>query len=112
MITVKPLGKRHGLAVDCPPGPDRAPPTFVASAEATYIRALLDAYEDRLRCPLVSVASVSDPQMADHLQRSRREFYCAESLRQFSKDNVPGGTFEGLLEDVHNGVIDTVQASH
>ncbi|MEP6636430.1 MAG: ABC-three component system protein, partial [Acidobacteriota bacterium] len=32
-----------------------------------------------------------------HFARSRQEFYSAESLREFSRDSVPTGTFESLL---------------
>lgn len=88
------------------------PPALVAPHETKYIRALLDAYEDRLKCHLPSLLDLSDAQLTEHLHRSRREFYCAEALREFSKDNVPPGTFDGLLEEVYSGIIDVVQASH
>jgi hypothetical protein len=93
-----------------PPIP--APPPTVAIHETQYIRALLDAYEDRLKCQIASMAHLTDAPLTEHLHRSRREFYCAESLREFSKDNVPPGTFDGLLDEVYSGVIDVVQASH
>ena len=88
------------------------PPTSVAVHETQYIRALLDAYEDRLKRPIASMADLSDAPLTEHLHRSRREFYCAESLREFSKDNVTPGTFDGLLDEVYSGVIDVVQAAH
>lgn len=93
---------------DRPPGP---PPAH-ASKESTYIRALLDAYEERLGCPLASATALKDATLAAHLQRARREFYSAESLKEFSKDNVPHGTFEGLLDDVHNGIADVLDEAH
>lgn len=88
------------------------PPPSVAICETQYIRALLDAYEDRLKCQIASMAHLADASLTEHLHRSRREFYCAESLREFSKDNVPPGTFDGLLDEIYSGVIDVVQASH
>ncbi len=93
-----------------PPIP--TPPPSIAASETQYIRALLNAYEDRLKCQLASIADLVDVLLIDHLHRSRREFYCAESLREFSKDNVPPGTFDGLLDEVYSGIIDVVQASH
>ena len=92
--------------------PILAPPATVAVHETQYIRALLDAYEDRLKCQIASMPHLTDALLTAHLHRSRREFYCAESLREFSKDNVPPGTFDGLLDEVYSGVIDVVQASH
>ena len=89
-----------------------APPDEIAKHEANYIRALLDAYEDRLHSQLDSMQHLTDSQLIDHLTRSRREFYCAEALREFSKDNVPPGTFDGLLDEIHSGIIDEVQAAH
>lgn len=89
-----------------------APPTTHAPKESTYVRALLDAYEERLRCALASAAALTDATLATHLERARCEFYSAESLKAFSKDNVPHGTFEGLLDDVHNGVADVLEEEH
>jgi len=95
-----------------PRPPITLPPKSVAATETHYIRSLLDAYEDRLKKPIPSVADLTDDALSEHLNRSRREFYCAESLREFSKDNVPPGTFDGLLAEVHSGIIDVVQAAH
>jgi hypothetical protein len=88
-------------------GPDPEPPDTIQPTEDIYVRALLDAYEERLRSSVADAESVSDPDLSRHLARSRREFYCAESLREFSRDNVPSGAFEGLLDEVDNGVADT-----
>jgi hypothetical protein len=88
------------------------PPKSIAANETNYVRALLDAYEDHLRIVLGNVDDLSDEDLINHFSRSRREFYSAESLREFSRDNVPAGTFEGLLDEVHDGVIDVVQATH
>ena len=88
-------------------GPDREPPDTIQLTEDVYVRALLDAYEDRLQRDITDVEAIADGGLSRHLARSRREFYCAESLREFSRDNVPPGAFEGLLDEVDNGVADT-----
>jgi hypothetical protein len=80
--------------------------------ETNYVRALLDAYEDRLGTTLSTLQDLQHPDLGDHFTRSRREFYSAESLREFSRDNVQPGTFESILEEVHSGVVDVVQAQH
>lgn len=88
------------------------PPTTITANETTYVRALLDAYEDRIGTALGGPGDLGDPDLTSHFSRSRREFYSAESLREFSRDNVPTGTFERFLDEVHDGVIDVVQATH
>jgi len=88
------------------------PPNELAQSETNYVRALLDAYEDRLGTPLNAPTDLAHQDLGDHFTRSRREFYSAESLREFSRDNVQPGTFESLLDEVHNGVVDVEQAQH
>lgn len=88
------------------------PPKTLASHESAYIRSLLDAYEERLGQALAALEDLKDVDLIDHLQRARREFYSAEALREFSRDNVPLGTFEQLLDEVYSGIIDVIQAKH
>ena len=52
-------------------------------------------------------STLSVPKLKDHFRRQREAFYEAESLRVFARDSVPPGTFESLLDDIHDGVIDT-----
>jgi hypothetical protein len=89
-----------------------SPPAAVAAHEATYVRALLDAYEDRSSQTFASIDDVKETQLTGHFARARVEFYSAESLRAFSRDNVPTGTFEALLDEVHHGVADVVEQAH
>jgi hypothetical protein len=93
-------------------GDSPTPPDDLKAHEANYIRALLDAYEDRLRLALALPENLTDSHLSAHFVRSRHEFYSAEALREFSRDNVPPGTFEKLLDEVHNGVSDVEQARH
>lgn len=93
-----------------PPAP--APPSTLAVNETNYIRALLDAYEDRLKTILQSPNEITDKALAMHLQRARIEFYSAEALKNFSRDNVTPGAFEALLDEVLSGVVDIVQSTH
>jgi hypothetical protein len=88
------------------------PPAVIAAHEAIYVRALLDAYEERLTQAFASIDEVNNAQLMGHFSRSRVEFYSAEALREFSRDNVPAGTFEGLLDEVYNGVADVVDQAH
>lgn len=92
--------------------PVSPPPTEVQAFETNYVRALLDAYEHRLGTLLKAPADLTHQDLGAHFARSRQEFYSAESLREFSRDSVPAGTFESLLDDVHSGVVDVEQAQH
>ncbi len=88
------------------------PPAAVGSHEATYVRALLDAYEERIGSAVASPDLIQEAPLISHFSRARREFYSAEALREFSRDNVPAGTFDQLVDEVHDGVVDVVEAQH
>ena len=102
---------RFGGGLRYRPSPP-TPPTTIAANEVNYIRALLDAYEDRLRVILQSPDKILDSALQQHFKRARLEFYSAEALKGFSRDTVPLGTFDALLDDVLNGVADVLQATH
>lgn len=87
------------------------PPADIASGEVRYVQQLLNAYGDNLK------TAVDDPQQLTgvhrrHFVRARESFYCAEALRTFSRDNLPEGAFEGLQQQIHDGVIDVCEDSH
>ena len=88
------------------------PPTAIDPSENNYVRALLDAYGDKLRAILSHPGQISDDALIEHFKRARIEFYSAEALKGFSRDNVPPGTYEALLDDVFNGVVDVWQSTH
>ncbi|MDP1324032.1 hypothetical protein Q6315_29165, partial [Klebsiella pneumoniae] len=52
------------------------------------------------------------PKLKDHFSRQREAFSEAESQRVFARDSVPPVTFEALLDDIHDGVIDTLDGNH
>ena len=90
-----------------------APPENLDAIEARYVRQLLDAYGDYLG------RHVSEPRdlaperpLSVHFEYSRLEFYSAESLRAFSRDTLPPGKFEELLDEVQSGILDEVRAPH
>ncbi|MBQ0798604.1 MAG: hypothetical protein KBT63_04920 [Porticoccaceae bacterium] len=89
------------------------PPEEVAENEARYIYELLLAYGD---CEGEKVSDIRwlelNEKYKKNLQRQRERFYSAESLRNFSRDNVPSGTFEGLQEDVYQGVVDVCESEY
>jgi hypothetical protein len=89
------------------------PPKDVAENESRYIHELLLAYGD---CEGEKVNDIqwleSNIKYKKNLQRQRERFYSAESLRNFSRDNVPLGTFESLQDDVYQGVVDVCDSDY
>ncbi|MDR2241129.1 MAG: hypothetical protein LBE33_11880 [Zoogloeaceae bacterium] len=88
------------------------PPKGVAATESRYVTQLLGAYGEHTGTTVTDPAALSVPKLKDHFHRQREAFYEAESLRVFARDSVPPGTFESLLNDIYDGVIDTHDASH
>lgn len=86
--------------------PIPAPPAVLQSNEHIYIKKLLEAYGDEADTTYecVDALQATAPEFATHLGRSREQFFSAESLRAFSRDNVPPGTFESLQDEIFDGV--------
>jgi hypothetical protein len=90
-----------------------APPATVADHEVTYVRSLLDAYGDHLKCSLPSVSDLGvHEDVREHFNDARLEFYSAEALRAFSRDTLPLGAFEELQNELHGGIKDEIRAAH
>lgn len=90
-----------------------APPVVVADHEVNYVRALLEAYGDHLKAPVLSAADLAaSTDLGEHFSDSRLEFYSAEALRAFSRDTLPPDAFEVLQEEVHGGIKDELRGEH
>lgn len=92
-----------------PPRPRaQAPPLDISLQESRYVAQLLAAYGDHKRQPLRDPGALKAwPRLQQHFSRQREAFYKADSLRVFSRDTVPPGTYEALEEEIFSGVIDT-----
>lgn len=89
------------------------PPIVVAAHEVTYVRSLLDAYGDHLKCALPTVADLgAHDDVREHFNDARLEFYSAEALRAFSRDILPPGAFEELQNELHGGIKDEMRGTH
>lgn len=97
-----------------PPRPQTPePPDEPAENEVVYLRKLFAAYADRQGAPIDGaddLAGVTD--LLRHYGRSRKEFYSAESLRGFSRDTLPPGSYEKLQEEVLSGIQDILDGRH
>ncbi|MFJ4109426.1 ABC-three component system protein [Oerskovia enterophila] len=99
---------RFGTALAPRQQPEPAPDE-VQPEEATYIQRLMDIYGESAKANGAEAIPTSlGPRDTQHLARQRISFYSAESLRMYARDNTPDGNFERLLDDVHDGVIETV----
>ena len=89
------------------------PPAAVAEHEVTYVRSLLDAYGDHLKCTVSAVPELdAHVDIREHFNDARLEFYSAEALRMFSRDSLPPGAFEELQHELHGGIKDEMRGEH
>jgi hypothetical protein len=104
---------RFGEGLPDRPAPQPAPET-VDTTEVVYVRKLLDAYseKERVNFDKASDAVNSGGWVTRHFNRSREQFYSAESLRAFSRDNLPPRTFNALQDEYFNGVQIVYDRSH
>ena len=103
-----------GRKIEPPPRPDNPPaPAAIQAREQEYINRLLLAYASRLRRAVACVGDIqTDPQLHGHFRRSRGFFFAAEALARFSRDHFPAGSFDGVKQHVHDGVVDLTLATH
>lgn len=97
--------------------PDRPdvtpPPADPADIEAVYLRKLLDAYSDSRGKAVGTVNDIKDDDdILGHYSDSRKEFYSAESLRSFSRDTLPEGSFNELQDEILCGVRDELRGDY
>lgn len=89
------------------------PPEELGSHETNYVAELRKAYLQGCEDDLSDSGALSaHPEFGGHFRRQRFSFYSAEALRMDVRDAVPEGTFERLQDDVHAGVIETVESEH
>ncbi|MEU7934476.1 ABC-three component system protein [Micromonospora echinofusca] len=83
------------------------PPEQPTRHEARYLQQLVDVCREKWGTAVEDLASaMAHPKASRRIRRDRVAFYSAESLRVFARDSVPAGTFEGLQEDIYEGVIE------
>lgn len=102
---------RFGGGLRKQPPPDKLPPMAPTTDEVIYIEALLEAYKDNLGVSSLDIPMLrTNQKLAEHYDRSRERFYCAETIREFAKDSLPPPfTFEAVRESVYDAVVDIEQ---
>ena len=97
-----------------PPRPiPPTPPDGVQHKEKRYVEQLLEAYADKLTINSLQLNELAQKKdLLDHFDRSRQAFFYAEGLRSFSRDSAPSGAFDQLTGEVHDGVVEVVEAEY
>jgi hypothetical protein len=94
-------------------GPVELPPPDVESSEARYVEELLRVYREATGSADMNVTDLqAHVDHLDHFRRQRRAFYSAEALRMYARDSVPQGTFERLVDHLHEGVVEVAEAHY
>ena len=90
------------------------PPTSVAARETVYVASVYEAFADHLKAAVASPQDFSGhAHLADCFSHARECFYCAESLKEFSRDNLPDDKeFANLSRQVLQGVRPTLNKLH
>ena len=71
------------------------------------------AYGEHLSIPAFALADLPGHNtLHGHFGRCRERFYCAEVLREFSKNLPDAADFETIQDQVHDQVIDVVMTKH
>ncbi|MEA3004448.1 MAG: hypothetical protein QOH81_3236 [Sphingomonadales bacterium] len=104
--------KRFGGGLPARPTPG-APPDLIQQEESGYVGQLLAAYSDHTKETVADLRALKKwKPLEQHFARQRECFYHAESLRVFVRDKVEPGTYEGLQEEVYQGVVDVCDSEH
>lgn len=76
--------------------------------EMTYISALLEAYSDELGIQIDTTESLKAySSYFKHLNRQRKDYYSAETIRRFVRDILTDSQqFDVLKEEIYDGIID------
>lgn len=101
---------RFGLGLP-PRPPSPIPPTTLGATETRYVQQLFEAYGDNLSRPITHPGELPS-RLAGHFSRAREAFYCAEALRNFSRDTLPDGAFDHLQDQIYDGVVDVTETAH
>lgn len=84
-------------------------PDEISEVETEYVNQLVKAYGSAKN---IIYSSLKDVPKAsnyyEHFKRARISFHHAEQLRNFSRDNLPNGTFEDFQIEIYDGIINTV----
>lgn len=84
------------------------PSDLIEPYEMTYITALLEAYSDELKIRIATTKSLEAyNNYFRHLNRQRKDYYSAETIRRFVRDTLTDSQqFDILKNEVYDGIVD------
>lgn len=81
-------------------------PKDIQPSEAVYLEKLRQVYSEHAGTEFADCPAIQNVvPYSRHLDQQRTAFFCAESLREFSIESVPEGTFDAL----QTGILDGIQ---
>jgi hypothetical protein len=97
-----------------PRPPADTPPPDVAPKETVYVTSVYEAFGDHLKTPVLEPTHFADyAYLTQCFNHARECFYCAESLKEFSRDNLPDDrVFSNLCSQVLQGITPTLNKIH
>lgn len=72
-----------------------------------YICELLKVYEEKLKVSDMDIMKLQENKhLYEHFMRQRDDFYSAQSLKRFSRDEFPDEPYEDVKDEIFGSVID------
>lgn len=100
---------RFGGGLIKPLPEDKLPPDEIAAEEQKYVACLVDAYRHHKKDDSICCDTL-EGYLHEHFKLSRERYYCAETIKEFSRDTLPEPyTFEDVQGQVYYSVVDTAQ---
>jgi len=84
----------------------------IESDTLRYINQLRKSYNSDATNEIQTVSDIENSEYKRHFKTARKSFRMVEELRQFSRDNLPEGTYEEFQEDMYEGIINTVESNY
>lgn len=84
------------------------PADTIEPEEMAYISALLEAYSEELGTQIDTTEALKKYNFYfNHLNRQRKDYYSAETIRRFVRDTLTDSQqFDILKDEIYNGIID------
>lgn len=105
---------RFGGGIPKRPKPEK-PPIVIGNEEKKlgYIKELVNVYYEYTDGRLKDLDGLKkDYMLFDHFSRHREDYYCAQSLKRFSRDEFVGEPYEEAKNEIFRSVIDICNKKH
>jgi hypothetical protein len=91
-----------------------AVPSVVKAEEQGYVQKLFEMYGEKLNSEINQFTDLKKfREELEHFERQRSAFYAAESLREFSRDNLLDDShYNSLLKEFYDIIIEIVDGDH